>query len=264
MPRIPTLLARCCLLLLLAGCSAAPARVATRAGGQGTRVLFLGNSYTYVNDLPGTFAGLAASGGHAVETGMSAPGGERFAGHAASPRTAELLRASRWDFVVLQEQSQVPAYASERYVQMYPGARRLAALVRGSGARPVFLLTWAHRGGWPEVGFQDYAAMQDAIDEGYMGIATELKASVAPVGIAWRSVRKEQPGLELWLPDGSHPSVAGTYLAACVLFATLYRESPDGLKFNAGLSPDDARVPQGAATATVLPNSARWRLAAAR
>jgi len=68
-----------------------------------TRVLFIGNSYTTVNDLPGVFASLARSGGHRVETKRAAVDGWTLANHADSPATATALTASRWDIVVLQE-----------------------------------------------------------------------------------------------------------------------------------------------------------------
>src|SRR5438034_11816170 len=83
-----------------------------------TRVLFIGNSYTYVNDLPAMFAGLAQSGGHRVETGMVAVGGSTLGEHAASVATAAKLTSARWDLVVLQEQSQIPSVDQLRQSEM--------------------------------------------------------------------------------------------------------------------------------------------------
>src|SRR6266508_2456679 len=74
-----------------------------------TRVLFIGNSYTFVNDLPNTFAKLARSGGHKVEMGMSAQGAWTLNDHLRSPETLNLLNSAGWNFVVLQEQSQIPS-----------------------------------------------------------------------------------------------------------------------------------------------------------
>src|SRR5213592_1815281 len=148
----------------------------TQASGC-TRLLFIGNSYTYVNDLPAMFADLARSGGHRVEVGMVAEGGATLRDHAGSVATAAKLTSAKWDVVVLQGQS-----------QMYPAARRLADTIYRQGARPMFFLTWAHRDGWPENGLPDYASMQSAIDDGYLAIAAEEQAAVAPVGVAWSSV----------------------------------------------------------------------------
>src|SRR5947208_15288789 len=114
-----------------------------------TRVLFIGNSYTYVNDLPAMFAELAQSGGHRVETGMVAVGGSTLGEHAASVATAAKLTSARWDLVVLQEQSQIPSVDQLRQSEMYPAARRLADTIYRHGDRPILFLTWLHRDRWP-------------------------------------------------------------------------------------------------------------------
>jgi hypothetical protein len=134
-----------------------------------TRVLFIGNSYTYVNDLPATFANLAWSGGYRVDTRTLASGGGTLAAHAADPETASVISSEPWSTVVLQDQSQNPASASYRASEMYPAATDLVALIRNAGARPMFFLTWGHRSGWPEAGLPGYTSMQAAVDQGYLG-----------------------------------------------------------------------------------------------
>ena len=228
-----------------------------------TRVLFIGNSYTYVNDLPAMFAQLAQSGGHRVETGMVAVGGSTLGEHAASVATAAKLTSARWDLVVLQEQSQIPSVDQLRQSEMYPAARRLADTIYRHGGRPIFFLTWAHRDGWPENGLPDYASMQSAIDQGYLTIAAEEEAAVAPVGVAWASVLS-QAHPALWQDDGSHPTTAGTYLAACVFYATVFHQSPRGLAYHADLSAADAAILQTVAADTVLDDPGKWGSAALR
>src|SRR5690349_388345 len=145
------------------------------------RILFVGNSYTSVNDLPAMFAQLAGAGGHPVETGMAAPGGWTLSAHARSAETLHKLKSSKWDIVVLQEQSQVPAIEPARTETMYPAGRSLVRLIVNVGATPIFFLTWAHRDGLAESGLPDYEAMQRQISRGYLGIAQELGAAAAPV-----------------------------------------------------------------------------------
>lgn len=224
-----------------------------------TRVLFIGNSYTFVNDLPATFADLAHSGGHRVESGMLAEGGATLGDHVASAATAAKLQSAKWDVVVLQEQSQIPSVDLLRQSQMYPAARRLVDTIYRQGARPMFFLTWAHRDGWPENGLPDYASMQSAIDDGYLAIASEEQATVAPVGVAWSSLMS-QAHPSLWQDDGSHPTIAGTYLAACVFYATVFHQSPRGLTYRADLSAIDAAILQTVAAETVLDDPGRWGL----
>ncbi len=223
-----------------------------------TRVLFLGNSYTDVNDLPHVFAELAASGGQHVGTGKLAPGGVGLADHVKMPDSQAALASTRWNVVVLQEQSQVPSVPSIRAQQMDPAARTLVASVRAGGARPLFLETWGHRDGWPDYAMPDFDTMQTRIEQGYLEIAHELDVAVAPAGEAWRSARLHAPQVDLWQPDGSHPTVAGTYLAACVLYASIFGRSPVGLSFTADLPAATAQALQTAAAHTVLDDQVHW------
>lgn len=217
-----------------------------------TRILFIGNSYTYVNDLPTTFADLAWSGGHRTETESLAAGGETLAQHAADSATATMLASKQWSTVILQEQSEIPSVASYRQGEMYPAARQLVATTREAGAKPLLFLTWAHQAGWPQEALPDYVSMQAAVDAGYLGIASLLDVPIAPVGDAWRMVITEQSSPSLWQADGVHPTTAGTYLAACVFYASIFRQNPVGLRYHDGLSDAGAMTLQRAAASTVL------------
>ncbi len=230
------------------------------AGEQCTRVLFVGDSLTFVNDLPHMFAALAASGHHHVVVDMVATVGATFDDHVASPDTAAALARQHWDIVVLQEQSQRPSTEDLRQAHMYPSARRLVSMVRAAGAQPLFYLAWAHSNGWPEAGMPNYQAMQSAIDEGYLDIANEVNAAVAPVGVAWNNIENEGAPIELFQPDGVHPTVAGTYLAAAVFYATIFGQSPIGLHARAGLAHADAATLQSVASDVVLNAPKNWGL----
>jgi len=226
-----------------------------------TRVLFIGNSYTAVNDLPTTFADLAWAGGHRVETEALDAGGWTLAEHASDPATGTALSSEPWNVVVLQEQSQIPSVPSMAAAEMYPAVTTLVAEARQHGARPLLYLTFAHQDGWPQVGLDDYASMQAAINTGYMTIAQQLGVAVAPVGVAWEKVA-EQPGAPtLWQSDGSHPATAGTYLAACVFYAAIFDRSPVGLGDDDGLQPSEAASLQAVAAETVLDDPPLWDLA---
>jgi hypothetical protein len=240
-------------ILLFVSCSCSPATKCKDSQDTScTRVLFIGNSYTFVNDLPNMFAKLAKSGGHKVEVGMSAQGGWLLADHIQSRETLNLLNSKKWNIVVLQEQSQIPAVQQARSREMVPAARELVRKIRETGAIPIFFITWAHRQGMPENGMNDYESMQAQINYGYTSIAQELKAAVAPVGPAWLTAIKEYPELELWQADGSHPTEQGTYLGACVFYAVIFHESPEGLAYRANLSKENVKAIQAVASKTVL------------
>ncbi len=230
-------------ILLLTLCSCSPADSCNWPPNQDpvTHVLFIGNSYTYVNDLPGTFVKLACSGGHKVAADMAANGGWTLEQHAASADTLGKLQGQKWDFVILQEQSEIPAMQASRLQSMYPAARQLVAKIRQDGAKPIFFLTWGHQDGLPDNGLPDYTAMQNQLNAGYYGIGNELGVPVAPVGRAWQVGRFQTNPPDLWQSDGSHPTELGTYLAASVFYAEIFQQSPLGLGYTAGLDPGAAQ-----------------------
>ncbi len=212
------------------------------------RVFFVGNSYTFVNDLPGVLAGLAeASRGRRIVTGQHTPGGYTLEQHVKDGKAVEAIKNQKWDIVVLQEQSVLPVVQP---ASMYSGAWDLHETIRSQEARTLFYLTWARKG---------QPRMQEGLNQVYVSLAKVLQANVAPVGIAWQRALREDPALELYMQDGSHPSPEGTYLAACVFYATLLDKSPVGLpakvkkggKMLLNIGPTLARRLQGVAWGTV-------------
>jgi len=242
----------CLLTALLSGCAQPTAPP--------TRVLFVGNSFVYVNNLPRLFATLAEAGRHPVVVDMAAPSGWTLAEHAASPETRAKVTGSPWNYVVLQEQSLMPAVPAARTGYMYPAVRSLTQVIRAQGSEPVLLLTWGRRDGSHEAGYSDFHTMQAALTAGYLSIADELDLRVAPAGAAWQLAVAQHPGAPLWDGDGSHPALAGSYLTACVLYATLFQVSPEGLPVPDGIARDFARQLQGLAGRVVLGEAARWHL----
>jgi hypothetical protein len=220
-------------------------RIEQYSNGKSMRVLFIGNSYTFYNDMPGMIRELAAAAKEErpFVSVLEAPGGFSLAQQWESGRAAKLVDEGNWDYVVLQEQSQRPSLTQQqREREMYPAARLLCARIRKVDAEPVFFLTWAHRAGDRENRPNDtYEAMQKRLEEGYEEIAEELDAEVVSVGVAWQKALAKRPGLPLWADDGSHPSRMGSYLAACMFYAAFYERSPVGNSYTAGLSVADAR-----------------------
>jgi len=232
------------LVIVLFSCNCAPRGT--------TRVLFIGNSYTKSGDLPNMFLELAKAGGHRVEVGMSAQGGWDLRDHLKKDRAANAISSKKWQYVVLQEQSLLPAFQQARDEMMYPAAREFDSLIKKQGAKTVFFVTWGYQMGVPQGGIKSYEIMQDEIDKGYSEIAKELDAMLAPVGTAWRIVAREHPDMKLWQGDGSHPATRGTYLAACVFYATIFKESPVGLRYAPEIPEEDIKILQEAAAEAVL------------
>ena len=226
--------------------------------GPSKKILFVGNSYTN-SGVPSAFAELAGSGGHKVEIGLGSDKRGNFAAYAQSVAVAETMQSAKWDYVVLQEQSQLPASSHLRSSAMYPAARELVRQVRAIGATPVFFQTSGHRNGWPEGGLAGYENMQLEIIQGYAAIGKELQVPIAPVGHAWYVAMEHAAQFNPWVDD-RHPNDQGAYLAACVFYATLYRESPEGLGYTGNLPKPLAHELQKIAADTVLPDLGKWNL----
>ncbi|MEH2069836.1 MAG: SGNH/GDSL hydrolase family protein [Nostoc sp.] len=186
---------------------------------QSIKVLFIGNSYTYFNDLPWLTQQLAESAKETktLKNEMVVVGGATLKSHWKRGEALKLIKAKRWDYVVLQEQSILPITDPQ---EMYEYANLFDAEIKQVNSRTVFYLTWAK---------QNQPETQEILTNSYMSIAKKLNAKVAPVGIVWQKVREANPKLNLYSSDGSHPSPIGSYVAACVFYATFYENSPVGL-----------------------------------
>lgn len=191
------------------------------------RVLFIGNSYTFVNNLPGLVIELAAHEAKPVDAEMVVIGGARLADLWAEGSALAAVRRGHWDYVVLQEQSTLGSWVVTNGIDQIGDPALFRQYVRlfnteiqKVGAKTVLFLTWAR---------QNAPQNQAILTQAYTSIAGELHVTVAPVGLAWQRVLSLNPAFVLHQSDGSHPNSAGSYLAACVFYATFYHKSPEGL-----------------------------------
>lgn len=196
------------------------------------RILFIGNSYTQRSDLPGMLAHLVAVGeGTEWVHERVIANGASLRQHWNAGTAPRLIREQPWDWVVLQEQSTLPVKNAARY---HENVRLFASLVREHDAGLVLYLPWAR---------QAALSTQADLNRAVSAIAAETGATVAPVGPAWERLREAGDAPELYDRDGSHPTPAGTYVAACVFYATLCRRSPESLP-----PPPSLRLPPETAT----------------
>lgn len=213
------------------------------------KVLFIGNSFTAANDMPLMVVALAAAAHerHVLYVHARAPGGSTLADHAADHEVAKLLSSRRWDYVVLQEQSLIPSIPSLRSRMIDPGAE-LKQMIDDNGARTALYATWGYENG--DGPGDSFTGMEERTEAGYQALATALApVLVVPVGRAFATAEAMRPGLDLWYSDGMHPSVVGSYLAACVFFDSLYHRQVAGNTYTAGLPASTAALLQRAADA---------------
>jgi hypothetical protein len=205
-------------------------------GSAPLKVLFVGNSFTARNDLPGLIARLAAARGKALEHRLISAGGASLRQHWNAGEAQKAIQERRYHRVVLQEQSTLPVKSPKR---MHENVRLFDEAVKAAGSATVLYMTWARLSA-PE--------SQRVIAEAYTGIGEELGATVVPVGLAWQRFLRLHDRPVLHDRDQSHPTLAGSYLAACVFLAVLFHESPMGVDAEvAGLSEEDRALLQEAA-----------------
>ncbi|MFV8756691.1 DUF4886 domain-containing protein [Nannocystaceae bacterium ST9] len=219
-----------------------------------SRVLFVGNSYTFVNNLPSLFEAMTDAAGQPWIVDSVAVAGATVGYHVANPNTATAL-AEGWDVVVLQGQSFEPV-TDPAYFQQ--GVLDFAALVDANtpGAALVFYETWAR-----EAGNQDLIdlgltpeTMQQGLTEAYAEAAAATGGTVAPIGQAWTQALAEVPAIGLYASDGSHPSLAGSFLATCVFFGVIAGGEAASSDYVPGsLAPGDADLLEPIADAHTMP-----------
>ena len=229
-------------------------------------VLFIGNSYTYVNDLLSLTALVANSLGDSLSYGMVAPGGYTLEGHSTNTQTINEINSENWDYVVLQEQSQRPSFPPSQVAsEVLPYAEILDSLIHenDSCSTTLFFMTWGRKNGdqqncqfYPPI--CTYAGMQQRLRESYLLMGQMFGAEVAPVGAAWQQVRINHPTLELYDADESHPSMAGSYVAACVFYSSIFHKSPVGAAYPNNLTAADATILQQQANETVFDSLENW------
>ena len=227
-------------------------------GSSGLRVLFVGNSLTYQNDLPRMIAALAKSRGHDMQYEVYAPGGYRLSQHAADAKLFEKIDRGSWDVVVLQEQSQMPAVPKDRLErEVYPFARILSQRVRAASpkAKIAFYQTMAKRNGdarfFPDIPeMRTYEGMQRRINAAYAEMAKDNRGLLVPVGLLWKEARATRAELGLYADD-THPSPVGSYLAACVFYAVLFESSPVGAAHPPSVDDATATFLQAVTSATL-------------
>jgi hypothetical protein len=197
--RVRHVVAICAVWLVLAACESHAA----------TRILFVGNSFTYVNGGIDARLGRMAPSSKASRLGMP---GYTLEQHWKDGEALRAIREGGWGYVVLQEQSQTPVLASGKFREY---AREFDREIRRSGASTILLMTWERP---DSVG---YGVTSAGLVAAFTAVGAELGVKVAPAGLAFARSLRERPSLLLYSQDG-HPTRYGTYLAACVLYGTIF------------------------------------------
>ncbi len=197
--------------------------------GKRVLILFIGNSFTTKNDLPALLSAIVQAGeGITIESKVISAGGASLRRH-WNAGAASTITSETWDYVVFQEQSTLPVKNSNRF---HENVREFVPAMKKSGAKMVLFMTWARKKE-PE--------NQALLTDSYNQIGKELEASVVPVGTAWQKLLAKHDKPVLHAEDGSHPTVAGSYLAACTFYATLFGGDPTKIETDLSNVTDEER-----------------------
>ena len=206
------------------------------------KVLFIGNSYTAYNQMVTMIDSLAIADGNTMVYDVHAPGGQTLKSHTENPVTFTKIKAQKWDYVVLQEQSQIPSFEWNSFQKdCVPYAKTLVDTIRANNACtiPVFFTTWGRRDGDPQWdSINTFHKMNDRLDIAYNYLAKVNGAHKIAVGFSFATVKEPGGGAvsftELYDNDGSHPSRYGTYLASCMFYSHLFETKSQYNSYQAG------------------------------
>ncbi len=226
------------------------------------KVLFLGNSYTSSNNLPQLVQNMAQSTGNTLNFDIHAPGGYTWEHHTLDNTSINKINVGDWDYVSLQGQSLEPIIGAQYFIQAGAVLRDLIYQANPCTV-PLFYMTWGRENGdtvfcgdFPAV--CTYESMDDALRQRYEARADVYNAELSPVSVVWRYLRDNHPGIDLYEVDGSHPTAAGSYAAACSFYTAIFKQDPTLITFDFSLSSADAATIRNATKTVVYDDMDSW------
>jgi hypothetical protein len=218
--------------------------------------------------LPLLLSNAAQSVGDSVIYDSNCIGGYTLQLHSSNATTLQKINQGNFDYVVLQEQSQLPSFPDAQVAaECFPFAAQLnnQILSVDSCTETVFYMTWGRQNGdagncasWPPV--CTYEGMDSLLNLRYRQMAIDNQAILSPVGALWKYLRTTYPEINLYSTDGSHPSLEGSYAAACSMIAVMFRTDPYLITYTSTLDPVVAEKIKLAAQEVVFNNLMEWHV----
>ena len=228
-----------------------------------TKVLFIGNSITYFNDMPQTFEDIANSKHDTTEVTVYAPGGTGFINHVNDANVYDHFRTGDWDYVVLQPGSNESPGYSEPIASTLERARQLkdSIFYHNPCAKIVFYEISYGVWGNTEANLSQYNETMDLIRANLTQLADSTEQFFAPAGEALKTAWNANSNVMLWGGTGDiHPNAKGSYIIACAFYATIFNKQSLGTSVLGGVSEQEANQYQTIADTTVLNYLSDWRI----
>lgn len=204
-------------------------------------ILFVGNSYTYFNDLPQLFQDLARANGKQLNTFSVTKGGRRLDAYMdpsdeTTHQLERLIRERHYDVCFLQEQSTLPALD---YTAFLSGVQHVLQMAKGCADKFCLYATWGRKAGSPDLETHGWTpeSMTDLLAKSYQKAGQHFGATVSHVGQCFWHIKSRHPHIELHNPDLTHPSYQGSCLAALMHYQTLFGNFPENTQV-LGLQPE--------------------------
>jgi hypothetical protein len=230
------------------------------------KVLFIGNSYTYRNSMPDIFEGISISKGKNVEVEHCTLGKATLYIQSNRPQVFQSIRRKHWDVIVIQGSSRdFLADSLTLKKETKPALEKLIGAIQKHDpfTKVLFYMTWGYKNGYkPLEEANTFEKMANTIRDQYLSLYKEYNIGVVPVGMAWKNVRKDRKDIKLYVKDGAHPSLKGSYLAASCFYAAIFGESPVGATYYSKLGPKICTYLQDIASKNVLFQEKKYGLPA--
>lgn len=225
------------------------------------KVLFVGNSMTYFNDMPMLFESIANEKGKNVDVDFYAPGGTGFVNHHVDNNVYNLFQNNVWDVVILQPGTSESGGASWPVNTTAARGNQLQDSIKKYSPCSKIFLYEISNGIASETTYNNYFTTQTRIKDSITKLADGMHIPLVAAGECARNHYTSQQNLLLHNSYGDvHPNLNGSYLVACAMFCTIFQEPVSGVTFNGGVSPSNATYFQGIADNVVLNNKPLWRI----
>ncbi|HRP02671.1 MAG TPA: hypothetical protein PLE30_08495 [Candidatus Kapabacteria bacterium] len=203
-----------------------------------TKILFIGNSYTFTYSMPSILSEIISENGDKAMIETVAMGGYYLKNHLENPETIRKINKEKWDIVIIQEQSQLPALSDDIVkIESYPYLTSLDSLINLNDVctKKYLYMTWGRKFGdstnctkFPKL--STYEGMDRELRLRYLEYSNKIAANIVPVGLVWNYINSFYPDLELYSKDNSHPSQLGAITTAYTFYSFLFNKNPFYLK----------------------------------
>ncbi|MCW8849115.1 MAG: T9SS type A sorting domain-containing protein [Melioribacteraceae bacterium] len=226
----------------------------------------MGNSFTGWNDMPEMLKELSKNSTHNIYVDKYLWYGGSLYEISNEDTVRSIINSLNWDFVILQDSPYRFAYPEEFSVNnpLLTALANLKEMIRGNSLTTeiIIFMPWAYKDGqfWNETDPDDYKQMQLKVYQNAIPIAKSFDFKIAPVGWAWDKIVNAEEGIELFQQDLTHPTIEGSYLTACVIFSTIFREELINNLYISNIPKTTAEYLQSVASSTVLGELENWNL----